>query len=250
VSHFDITYTNRILRLITQGYFTNVVTNASQLGSLVNLNPSTSDVTSTLATIPSNQLFGFIGPYTPANIRAIADVGYVNASASRTKGVDVNLRYARQTAIGRISLDWANSILTGYDEQITNSLPQFEILDTIFNPTRFRSKMNIGWSKGSWSSNVRVNYVSAYQNAQDKSCGAGAGCGVPHWTTADLSMAYLTNDNPSLWFRGIRLALNVTNVANRSPPQVRIAGNNNLFYDPTNASPLGRAFAATITKRW
>lgn len=239
LSYFSIAYRQKIDHLLDEGFFDNVITNASQLGPFVNLNPTLSEVNAAL-TAPGRTIINFTGnPYTPASILAIANIGFVNVGVSHVSGLDGSARYKVESPAGRFSVDVSGSYFIKYQDRITPTSAEFIVLNTPYNPMRFRGKLNLGWHLNAWGANARVNYASAYDNANDPSCST-PGCTVSAWTTMDLSGSYSK--------RGLRVSLDVANLFNRNPPFVYQQGG--LYYDPTNANPLKRAVALTITRAW
>jgi len=251
LSYFDINYTRRIERLIDQGFYTNVIVDAAELGPFVNLSPTLAQVNAALATIPVTNISSQVGPFTPADIKAIAEIGYVNAASSVARGFDISVRYDRDEEFGHIYLDATGTLFTNYNEQVTPTSANFNIANTAYNPLRFRAKTNVGWSNQRWTANVRLNYSNAYHNPGDPTCQNVLGCPIASWTTVDASISYTTpDDDDTYWGRGIRVGLDVTNLFDNAPPFVRNPNNPALFYDTVNASALQRAFALTLTKKW
>jgi len=259
ISYFDINYKDRILRLDQNGFFTNAITNAALLGPLVNLHPTLAQVNSTLASVTAARLFNFTGaPYSPANITAIADIGYNNVGISTVHGLDANVRYERELNFGHVAADFTGTVFTTYDEQITPASTAFSTLNQAYQPLRFRAKANIGWKKGAWTAYGRVNFANSYHNDMDPGCAAGQGiagpgCHVSSWSTFDLGVSYTTPKSTAFsWAGGWRMSFDVANIANRAPPLVNPAAGSvpPYYYDTNNANPLQRYFGISLTKKW
>ena len=247
LSYFDIRFKDKVERLVTRGFFTNVVTSADLLGNLVNLNPTISEINQELNS-PGRNVHNFAGA-TPEQITAIAHIGYVNAAGAHPKGFDLSTKYILDSQIGRISMDLYQSYFLTYEQQITPASPPFSILNTAYNPLRYRAKADLGWESGSWRAYTRVNYSNPYRNPEDTSCADVAGCHVSAWTTVDVGASFSTQDgNSASDSQGLRVSVDVSNLFNTSPPFVFNEGGYN--YDPTNAGPLLRSIAVTVTKRW
>jgi len=256
VSYFSIDYKDRILRLYTNGFFSNVITSASALGPLVNLSPTLAQINAALA--GQATIYNYTGvPYTAADIKAIANIGYNNVGSSNVHGLDFNLRYERDLNVGHAYADFTSTLYTINDEQITPTTAQFSALNQINQPLRFRAKSNLGWRSGAWTAYGRVNYANSYNNDMDPNCAAGKGlagpgCRISSWTTFDLGFSYTAPKSAGMaWAGGWRAAFDVANVFNRAPPFANYpAGSSLVSYDPLNANPLQRAFAVTVTKKW
>lgn len=254
VSYFDISYTSQILDLSSEGYYSNVITDQNQLGSLVNLNPTTAQINAGITSVNSARGLR-IRSGSVTSIGAIAHIGFVNAAQSTVHGFDIDVRYAYPLGPGVLSVDWSSSIYSIYGRAITPHTAAFSVVNTTFHPPKFRTKLNVGWKSGGFGVNGRLNYVNSYENNISYSppqppCSTQTPCAISSWTTADLSFSYSTSaDTGPSWSRGLRLALDVTNVLDAHPPIIDI-GFPVIDYDATNANPLGRAFAVSVTKRW
>jgi len=254
LSYFHFDYTNRIEHLLTSsGFgFSGFLANAGELGSLITLNPTPTQINAAYASVPpSHQVPYPMPPGTPAAIAAIVQVGFVNAAASDVSGVTGNVRYDATSEFGQWTATLDGTLLTKYQQQVAPSAPSFEILNKLSDPLKFRAKAMLGWKWQQLAAYGRVNYANAYQNENDLSCGT-SGCPIASWTTFDLGLAYATTAAADHHFTsGLRVGLDVVNAFNRSPPYALTPGSaGNLTYDPINANPLGRAFALTVTKKW
>jgi outer membrane receptor protein involved in Fe transport len=248
LSIFDINYKKKIDHLATSGFFDNVVIDADVLGPLINLNPSLDQINTEL-NHPGRLFFDLNGTgYTPESIGAIANIGYVNVGTSHVRGLDGTIGYRRDTTWGQFALDTSGSYYLDYDNRLTPTAPEFTVLNTIYNPVRFRAKTNLSWVSGRVSVNGRINHLNSYKNLNDPAC-APPGCSVASWTTFDLSASYIpaSVSAPSM-LDGVRISVDAANLFNRKPPFAYQA--RGLNYDPTNASPLGRSLAVSVVKRW
>jgi outer membrane receptor protein involved in Fe transport len=247
VSYFDIDFTDKIERPAALGYFTTVVTSAGILGNLVNLNPTLGQVNAEL-NAPGRTILSFVGPVTPGQIKAIANIGYVNAAVAHPRGIDASLKYGFDSAIGQINLDFSQTYFVAYSERITPRAPSFTSIDTAYNPLRYRAKLNVEWERGAWGAYSRVNYSKSYRNPGDLNCGNSLGCGVDAAKTLDVGISWAADKIASDALHGLRLSLDVFNALNSSPPFV--FNPIGIHYDPTNANPLQRSVAITATKKW
>jgi iron complex outermembrane receptor protein len=250
-SFFSIDFTNQINRLINTFGFSNWLEQANVLGPLVTQNPTVAQVDQALAgRSPVYNLgqcvVGVNGcpAINPAAVQAIANLGYVNSAGVNVRGVDLTGRYTGAlTPYGRFRSDFSGTFYTTYQQQITPTAEEYSSLNTVYNPLRFRAKTNVAWDQGPWTINGRINYSPAYINQY---CDTAEQCRVASWTTVDFSLIFSAKSS------GLRASLDVSNAFNRAPPFLGTGYNTTgiLPYDPTNANPLGRAFAITLTKRW
>jgi outer membrane receptor protein involved in Fe transport len=259
-SYFSVNFDNQINRIIFDGFFTNVLVQEAVLGSLVERNPPPSLVEQILNT-PGRQIFNWAagnftpGPFTPSDIKAIANIGFQNAAVTSVRGVDLSTRFTgAQTRYGRFRSDLAGTYFTSYQRQVTPTANESSPLNTVYHPLRFRAKANMGWDYAGWSANLRLNYSNAYDNtnAVNPDCPGASNCRIASWTTTDLSLAYATPADASGPLAGVRVGLDVSNLFNRSPPVVSgPAGGRGVYpYDPVNANALLRTVALSVTKRW
>jgi iron complex outermembrane recepter protein len=140
----------------------------------------------------------------------------------------------------------ANASWLRLAEVLVPGSPAQTLTGTVFNPPKFRSRVGIGWQRGSWSAATFVNYSSAESDNTNPTLIA-----VASWTTVDAQV----NFDATSWgriFRGLRFSAAASNLFNRNPPTVSptstaIPG---LGYDGTNASPLGRFISISAAKKW
>lgn len=259
-SFFHIDYKDRIDRLYLDGYFTNVITAANQLGSLVNLNPTLSQVNA-LLNQPGRTIYNYTNGVcqvgTPgctvdaASVGAIANIGYNNVGVAAVQGYDLDAKYDWDTGVGHFFVDGAGTLMTENSIQITPTTVTKSLLNDFGNPLRFRAKANFGWSVALWSAYGRVNFANAYHNSQDPNCPVLPGCSISSWTTVDSGLAFTTRKDNAGIGGGIRVALDVMNLFNRAPPYVnRLYTTIPLTYDPLNANPLLRTLSISIVKKW
>jgi iron complex outermembrane receptor protein len=190
----------------------------------------------------------------PAGLAAIVNLGYENSASVRLGGIDFTAKYTGQPAqFGRFRADLDGTYFTTYQQRITRASAEASPLNTVYNPLRFRAKANLGWERGRWGVNARVNYSNAYRNtdAVNPTCPNGNGCQIASWTTVDWSLSYATPRDAGAHLGGVRIAFDVTNLFNRAPPFVSSpAGFGGYPYDPTNANPFLRMLGISVTKRW
>jgi iron complex outermembrane recepter protein len=258
---FHIDYKDRIDRLILDGYFTTAITAADQLGSLVNLNPTLSEINAVLNDPSRQPIYNGLNGYCqvgtpgcvvdPSSIKAIANLGYVNVGVATVQGYDLEARYDWDTGVGRFYVDATSTLMTENNLRITPTTAPASQLNNTGQPLRLRAKANLGWSTATWSVYGRVNFANAYHNRLDPNCPQLPGCSVSSWTTFDSGIAYTTPKEAGVG-GGIRVSLDVMNLFNRVPPYIN-PYTGALFspaYDPLNANPLQRVLSVSVTKKW
>lgn len=259
-SYFDINFTNEITNLTNEGFCINsyncTLQDQAELGSFFQRSPSMAEVNALLNN-PEIQVINWAagdytdGPYTPSDITAIATLGNVNAASTRVRGVDLTPRYTSvDTSIGRFHVDLNASYYLTYRQQVTAGSSAFSVDNTAFNPLRFRARASVGWEWRGWEANARVNFANSYVNTTDTNCTAG--CPISSWTTFDTGLSYVFPKQSGSWLRDLRLAVVVSNLFDRQPPDVYLPhfSGGNFGYDPVNANPFMRTIAVTFTKRF
>ena len=246
LTYFDISFRNKIEQAASAGFFLNVLTDESELGSLVTRNPSLAQVDAILNE-PGQQVFSAVGPWTPSQIAAIANLGYVNAASVHPKGISVDSRYGWETAIGHLSIDLAALDYVSYQEQFSAGAASFEAFNRPYLPIKFRTKFTVGWKRNGWASYTRLSFANSYHNPGSGDPACPDDCSVSSWTTLDAGVSYSTHtaEGSGIW-SGIRFGLDVSNIFDRPPPFVYYGSGFN--YDSANASALQRAFSANVTK--
>jgi iron complex outermembrane recepter protein len=254
-SYFSIHFDNRIITLNDLGIYTDALQRASILGSLVERNPSLSQIIPALnVPLLFNDVggYGISAPYVPSDIKAIVPLGYINAATDDVAGEDLAVHYTGpDLGVGRFRADMEASYFNKYNYQLAADAPTTSFLNTVLNPLRLRAKANVGWTKNGWDVNARINFSNKYRNTSNGTTSSCADdCSISSWTTVDFGLSYapLPSAVPR-WLEDTRVAVIVTNAFNRAPPSVT-GLTPTQGYDPFNANPLLRTFGVTFAKRW
>jgi iron complex outermembrane recepter protein len=74
---------------------------------------------------------------------------------------------------------------------------------------------------------------------------------IASWTTFDAQLAY-TPDVDWGPVKGLRAAISVQNLMDRSPPRIALGDTSyyGIGFDSTNASALGRFISGSLSVRW
>jgi hypothetical protein len=139
------------------------------------------------------------------------------------------------------------------DFEAISSGPSTRLLNIVGEPTAWKARGNVGWTKAGFQATLAVNYANRYENVYFVPSEP-----VASWTTTDLYLGYVTGDaDSSALIRNVTLGLALRNVTNARPPKVLLPDADlagglipQLPYDPANASPTGRIIALSLTKKW
>jgi iron complex outermembrane recepter protein len=243
MSYFDIDFDGRIIRPSDLG-FLNVFIEAARYGDLILFDPTVEQIDAALAT-PGLEISDFTPTgYSAEQIRAIANMGYVNAAVDHARGLDFSSVYRWDTSIGELRIMAGATRFLGYDTQVDASGTASSDIDRVGRPPKLRGNMLAGWHSRGWSGYLRANHIASYVNQYDAGCDS-ATCRVDSSNTLDIGISYETLRRAA--GRGSMIALDVMDILDSSPRRVRGFP---VGYDVANASPLGRAFSAKLVKRW
>jgi iron complex outermembrane receptor protein len=240
-TYYNIDYRNLI---------TNPIVNSTEALSnpiyapFVSLNPSAATTAALYA--GANYFANYAnGPYDAAKVVSIVYDEFQNVSAQSVHGVDLTTDYRFHPPLGDIDLS-LNAAWLSLSEVLAQGSAPVTLSGTVFNPPRFKSRLGLTWQHSAWSAAGFVNYVSSeIDNTYS------VPTGISSWTTLDAQLTY----SPKNWgsiFRGSHISAAVQNLLNRDPPPVAGLTTyiDNLHYDSTNASALGRFLSLTIRKDW
>jgi iron complex outermembrane receptor protein len=240
LSQLWVNYNDRIEQLNEYGISpTEIVENASAVGSLLTLNPTQAQIEQALRT-PGLTL---VTPVDPQQVRALAHTGFVNAGSRNVALMDATIHYSHDFGFARAVADVSGSYYQKYEDRITPQSPGTSFVGTPYHPARFRAEINLALARDPWRANASLHYISGYGSSaclQDNCANSG-------WLTFDPSLTYTHASGGSSLLEGIQVVLSVRNALDRWPPFVRAGG---LNFDPANASPLGRMFVVMLSKSW
>jgi iron complex outermembrane receptor protein len=239
VTYFHVDYTNRIATpLATPSDLFGVLINSAQYASIVTPNPSPSLVQPYLDSPYFVNLTG--GPLAANQIVAFVDNQLANLASTTESGVDADGAYATSTPLGTLGMTLDGAYLLQKRDRFVPGAPYVQSLNTLFNPVNLKLRGGINLTSHAWTSAIFINYINHYQNIQPAFVQP-----VASWTTVDFSIQYKSAAT-SGWRKDIRVMLSGQNIFDRAPPYVNYHGFN---YDATNANPLGRVLALTVSKR-
>jgi iron complex outermembrane receptor protein len=188
-------------------------------------------------------------------LNAIAPVNYFiynfqqrNALNLEVNGIDADVNYRIDTGVGSFDLGAAFSKKLDFDQQVGTGGAVFSVLDssgfnTTFPSIEFTGRANVGWTFGSVSTVLFVNYTDAYRNWSATTATplvrsalgvpVGGGDEVDAYTTVDLNVSYSFKEGA---LQGTQVFFDATNVLDEDPPFFNTA----IGYDTFSASPIGR----------
>jgi outer membrane receptor protein involved in Fe transport len=181
-------------------------------------------------------------------IDVIVDARRRNLSTVRAEGLDLAANYEFKVGASSVSLGLSGTYILNQEQQVTDTSPELDTVDTIFNPPDWRARAFVGWRWQGLAANVFVNHTDSYIDNRLLLRPT-----VDSYTTVDTRVAYdFSNRFSSGALSGVTVALNAQNVLDEDPPAVAIAVPNSAEsgFDATNASPLGRFISLEITKTW
>ena len=188
----------------------------------------------------------------PSGVMAIFDQRVANLETVKQSGVQVQAAYDLATRVGQFTFTTHVDRLMQYDLQIAPGTAYIPLLNTFGEPTKWRGRGLVSWTRSGFTAAVTVNHVSAYDNSL-----AAPRQPIDAWTSGDLYFGYDATEASSVaWLQGMRVSLSVQNVTNEEPPYVQIPPEfllpdvNPIPFDPANASPLGRFIALQVSKHW
>lgn len=206
-----------------------------QIAALVN-DPTWVESFAGFTTTPEDILSG------DSPVGAILDLRKRNLAKSVTTGVELQLSYDFDTALGAFNMGLNANYIFDFEQRIIATDPLVDEVDTLGRPVDFRTRASVTWSHREWSMSGFVDYMDGYtDNVSDPARP------IDSWTTLDLTIAYSTGADAGL-LSDTRLSLTTQNVFDEDPPFVDTFGG--LAYDSANGNPLGRFIAFQATKHW
>jgi outer membrane receptor protein involved in Fe transport len=246
-TYYAIRFTNRIALPTDQV----VVVGDPALEPIVARNPELASVTGFFK--GAGQVLDFSGPgftnggATPADVVVIVDARTSNTAESRTSGLDLGADYAWALGPNRFRLGVNVNHVFRFDDRLTATSPVIHTLNTPFHALRWRGRGGASWSRGPFSAVLFVNYAGPYHDRR-----AGVSRPVHSYTTVDAGIAFSGSAKNGPLLNKLRLALNVQNLLDRSPPRLlpEPGFTKDIGYDPVNASGRGRTISFQIRRSW
>jgi outer membrane receptor protein involved in Fe transport len=169
--------------------------------------------------------------------------GSVNVSQVKTSGIDANLSYRLETAIGGFDAALAATHVLHYRTQFTPASPIVEAVDTAVNPKSWEGTASLFYSRGHFSVGPWVSYTHSYRNTSSGTLGIK----LSSMTTTSLQASYeypLSSD--AVWLRSLGLAAGLYNAFDKMPSANGTASG----FDFTEGDLRGRQYYVTLTARF
>jgi iron complex outermembrane recepter protein len=241
VSYFNVDYKGKIRNVGPNSL--DFLTQEAQLASLITRNPTPAQLAATCKGI--GRFVASIGDCSDP-ITVIIDARFRNLARTRTSGVDLAVDQAIDTTRGKWAFGLQGTYVLNFDQQITNTAPVYDYVDTVGYPLKLRLAAHLSWSYRYWTVLTTVNYSGAYKDSSSVPARR-----VDSWTTVDLNLGYRI-DGGQGWMANTQCNLGVNNLFDQAAPFVNqydpLSGN--LGYDAANGSLLGRQVSLQIIKRW
>lgn len=254
-SYFNITYKDRIGRPARGADSDLVLVNEDRFPGLVVRSPDPDLVAAILASRSSTNISNTTGrPFNPATQDILTvfpdlvlfDDRFNNIGTDRLDGIDLDL--SANVAFGAADLRFSLNAtkLFAFDRQLTAVSPAFTQLNENGKPVDFKLRGGVGLTRGPFSADLFVNYVTDYEDAL-----AVPRRRIDDWTTFDLTLR-LSSDPwaQGAILRGIEASLSFRNLFDAGPPLFVNSTLYGLGYDTVNANATGRYIALNLTKRW
>jgi outer membrane receptor protein involved in Fe transport len=245
VTYFDIDFEDRI-----DVPFSNLITGIvdPRFASLLNTTPTAEQIASVVNS-PRYQesVFGFTTPAADILSGAVAVGGILdrrktNLSKTIVTGLELQLSYVFETALGSIDAGLNSNYLFDFERQFIAGELLVDEVDTLGRPVDFRARGNVTWSREEWTVAGFINYVDGYtDNVSDPMRP------IESWTTVDLTVSYETDDNRG-FLSDTTFLLTTQNLFNEDPPFADTFGG--FPYDSANANGIGQIISFQISKEW
>jgi outer membrane receptor protein involved in Fe transport len=184
---------------------------------------------------PQDIALGYAGQITSMQL------GYVNLSGTKVSGIDFDLSYGWETALGRFTYSLLGTRTMKYDELVAPGSPAVRRLGDYTYPKKWQGNTSLFLNRGNLDAGVTFRYVHSYEFT-------GVGLFDP---PRRIDAIEEFDVQASYRFPGeIRFTTGVINLFDRDPPffpaPVYYVGN--FGYDNTLTSPRGATYYMSIRK--
>jgi iron complex outermembrane receptor protein len=179
----------------------------------------------------------------PPSIQILADTRARNAGSVRAAGLDYVITYAFTIGkAGAFNIGSSGTWYLNYKTAVVPGAPFVDLLGAIQYPNKFQARAYVGWKLDAFNILATVNHSNSYNNNLVTPVQK-----VSDYTTVDLHVGYdLSRFTP---LSKLRASVDFTNIFDRAPPFVNIGPSNYSEggFDTTQATPVGRVIAFTLT---
>ncbi|HWU13387.1 MAG TPA: TonB-dependent receptor, partial [Caulobacter sp.] len=237
-SYYKVRYRDRIVDPNADLF--NILLNRSAYASLIDDNPPAAKVQA----LYGNVFFSNTSGIAAADIDLVLDARVQNLAVVVQDGVDLDASYATALAGGDLRMGITASYILRLEQAVSAKAGTVDILGTVGNPARWRTRASLGWSRGAVDLNAFLNVVDGYRNQT-----VAPNEPIGRWTTTDLQLSYRLPGTGLL--RDLRATLSINNLFDRDPPFANLqTPQSAIGYDSDGASAFGRLVAVQLTKSW
>ncbi|MDM4768142.1 TonB-dependent receptor [Pelomonas sp. SE-A7] len=172
--------------------------------------------------------------------------GWVNASASQTKGIDMGLVHRTLIGDGRLTAKLNLTKMISHKERLIDNAPLVQYVGkwnatTLYLP--WKGTGSLEWKQGKWTSTVSATYKDGYED-EDMTAYRSTGevkRNVSSYTTFNLFTTYSGIKN-------MTITAGVINLFDKQPPFTwhNVDGVIGAGWDPRVADPRGRTLQASV----
>lgn len=228
LSYFDIDFTDRIELVFFDPF---AALQDPSVADVVIRNPTPEQ----REEVCSRSTFdGDINDCLNAPVGALLDGRIGNSAIVKTRGIDLFGSYGLDTDIGLFDFGLNATYQFEFSRAIRETSPLLEILDTPFNPLKFRLRGSVSWAQGRFQTIGYLNYADSYIDTVSE-----PDRNIDSWTTVDITASYRLLSNTLLVFTA-------QNLFDADPPYF----NNSIGYDAVNSSLLGRVISFQVRFDW
>ena len=232
VTWFDINYENQITSYLSD---LTILNRESQFAgtNIIQRNPAASLISALQSqySVANNNVV-------PANVSLFVDGRANNLGRTVAKGFDFSGSYDWSTGgMGEFGVGVNGTYFTKYQVAISAAAPLVDVLNTIYNPLKYKARGSFRWSKAEYLVAAFVNYTPSYDNNLVAPVQK-----VSSLSTLDLHLGYTVALQNKTWGKELNVGLDVSNLFNSKPPYVNVqpSPNGGGGFDATLTNPVGR----------
>lgn len=237
-SYYKVRYRDRIVDPNADLF--NILLNRSAYASLIDDKPSVAEVQA----LYGNVFFSNSAGIPATDIDLVLDARVQNLAVVVQDGVDLDFRYARLLAGGDLRMGITASYILRLEQAVSAKANSVDILGTVGNPAKWRTRVSLGWSRDQFDLNAFLNVVDSYRNQT-----ISPNQHIGRFATTDLQLGYRLPGTGLM--KGVRATVSINNLFDRDPPFANLqTPQSAIGYDSDGASALGRLVAVQLTKIW
>jgi outer membrane receptor protein involved in Fe transport len=240
VNYFNVRYRDRVAEpIISVGSAFQAINS-----NFVQVDPTEQQVLDVIAGLSGAFTNLTAGSFHPNAVSAIVYNQLQNVSIQDARGLDFSARYQRGTpAEGRITINATASYLDS-ERQITQSLPAQSLSGVIFNPPRWRGRLNLSWEQHGITLTGIGSYIGGTVDNR-----LAPMVRVKSFTSFD-AIARIRTSVEHGPFANLVWTVAIQNLLNEKPSYIRTTNPIGLRFDTTNYPTTGRAVSFTLSKEW